>query len=220
VSDHQADRVFQAIDGYELAHIIGKEIERQCLTHPQFRKHLTYPLCSFAANIVVTAYPMDPGEFALKARGEFRRASASALAADAKPEIVTVAAELNIDAPAEGGLAPDEARVRVGLPVTAPTKVPGGTADLADATLSKQPEMEDPAVIASSTPSQRQQKALADQRNPRQTKVDGDAAGPSSSVPKNRAGASPNFARSINLTTRAEPGGEGNVRIDENVTNR
>lgn len=209
---HQSDRVFQAISGTELAEIIGREITRQCLALPQFRHHLTYPLCSFAANIVVTAYPMDPGEFQVKAKGEFKCAAAAKLPADAKPEIVTVAAELNIDAPAEGGLAPDEARARVGLPVSAPTRTPTGTVDAPDATLSK---TEDPAVIASATPSQRQAKALADQRHqpsqpsqpPPQT---------NSSVPRNRAGASPRMARSVDLTTAATEDAPS-VRVDENV---
>ena len=37
MSDHQSDRVFQAINGAELADIIANEIKRACLVDAHFR---------------------------------------------------------------------------------------------------------------------------------------------------------------------------------------
>lgn len=218
MTDHQSDRVFQAINGAELADIIANEIKRACLVDAHFRAHLTYPLVSFAANIVVTAYPMDPGEFLLKTKGEFRRASASALAADAKPEVVTLAAELNIDAQNpggpemnNGGLTADEARAHAGLPVTAPTTIRIGagqstTADVPDPTLAASANTPRPATKPASA------------STPASVPTPAPAPASKSAPPRNRAGASPNFARSVDLTTHpTEAEGVQSVRVDENM---
>jgi hypothetical protein len=203
--------VFQALDGTELKRIILAEVQRSLDNDAHFKRHLTYPLVSFAFSVVISAYPMEPPEFQVQGRAKYQRAS---VPADVEPEVIAVKGELNIDAPAEGGLAPDEARERANIATTEPTRVPVGKGavsvvdqQVAPTGGTTQEKIEDAAALASGSPSPSQLKRLADQRNPARN----------NQPPRNRAGASPNFARSVNLTTRAEPGNDGTARVDENI---
>jgi hypothetical protein len=209
-----AERVFQAIDGTELRKIILAEIDRAMEQDSKFKRHLTYPVFSFAYNIVISAYPMEPAEF--KVAGKYKRVSAGAeIPTDVEPESIKVAGELNVDAPAEGGLAPDEARERAGLAVPTPTRAQvgkGAQVTVDEGRLASPPDdaadtVEDPAALASGTPTPTQMQRLQKQRDGQGGKAE----------PHNRPEASPRFARSVNLKTPAEPDG---ARVDDNVTGR
>lgn len=204
-----ADRVFQAIDGTELRRIILAEIERVIDLDPKFKRHLTYPIFSFSFNIAISAYPMEPAEF--KVVGKYKRVVPGAeLPPDDTPfDIIKVAGELNVDAPAEGGLAPDEARERAGIPVTTPTRASVGKSGqivVDQASMPPTPILDDAAVLASGTPSPNQMERLRHER-----------AGGNTGQPKNRPEASPRFARSVDLANNAAPDG---ARVDDNIGTR
>ena len=216
-------RVFQALDGTELKSIIKSEIAKALDANSKFARHLTYPLVSFAFSVVVSAYPMDPPEFKVDGKARYERA---AVPDGVEPEVISTRGELNIDAPADGGLAPDEARESAGLPVTSPTRVPLGrggstTVDAAPTgsalPVSVEPEPEGAAALASGQAMPSQMKRLAAQRSG----GGGGAAEPAkptpvtnATAPRNRAGASPSFARSVDLRTKVNPDG---VKIDTNI---
>ncbi len=139
--------------------------------------------------------------------------------------------------PQEGGLAPDEARERGGLPLPERKHVSVGkgaasiTSDVPNyGTATEIPKFDpsspaadvaekidprdlvyDPVAVASGQASpSRMRPATA--RNPNPTAPTGP------NVLKNRAGSSPNFARSVDLKTRASgDSDEGVARVDENI---
>ncbi len=87
MADNQSDKLFQAIDGTELRQLILVEIAHKIDNDMRFRRHLTYPLVSFAFNIVVSAYPMEPPEFKVSGKVPYKRA---VLPTDGEPEVITV----------------------------------------------------------------------------------------------------------------------------------
>lgn len=203
------ERPFQAIDGTELKAIVLAEIAKVMDKDSKFLRHLTYPVFSFAFNIVIHAYPMEPPEFNVE--GRYRRApAADEIAPKGDPERIELEGRLDVDAPAEGGLAPDQARERAGLPVPMPAHASLGKSGTmtVDSRLPPMPiddrpstapvpPVADGAVIAGG------QVSAADAARLRKSRE-----------PHNRPGASPNFARSVDLATRAAPEGP---RVDDNI---
>lgn len=195
------ERPFQAIDGTELKRIILSEISKQMDKDSKFLRHLTYPVFSFAFNIVIHAYPMEPPEFNVE--GRYRRAPAAGEIPKGDPEHIELEGRLDVDAPAEGGLAPDQARERAGLSVPMPAHAQlGKSGTMTVDSREPMPDLgdkprTDPATIASGQVSAEDAARLRRSREP-----------------KNRPGASPNFARSVDLATRAAPEG---ARVDDNI---
>lgn len=216
-----APRVFNAVNGTELKAIILAEIKRMLDEDSRFATHLTYPVFSFAFHIKLARYPGEPRE--LEVEGRYRRVTTEDIPTG-EPEQLDLKGSLAVDAPAEGGLAPDEARERAGLPVTVPTRVPVGksgvsTVDAAPATSEKKPTVnimdDDPAVLAGGHPSANAVKRLENER--KGLNADGSPRDKKPAEPKNRPEASPNFARSVDLQTRVNPDG---ARVDDNIGTR
>lgn len=215
-------RVFQAITGEELRQLIVKEIEMKMDQDPHFQRHLTYPLVSFAFRVNISAYPMEPPEIELKGKARYHRSHPSD---DKKfmeevearePEKVVVAGELNIDAPAEGGLAPDEARERAGLPVTSPQRVSVSRNLVTAADVVTIPPR------APDTTLEAVQSGLGTAEAERLAKHRAQQAELAAQPVRNRPGASPNFARSVDLQTRVNPDTDqpGVARVEDNIGSR
>jgi hypothetical protein len=213
-------RPFQAIDGSELRRIILAEVERAIEADQKFRRHLTYPVFSFAFNIVIHAYPMEPPEFNVE--GRYRRAPESGEIPKGDPDRIELEGRLDVDAPAPGGLAPDEARERANIPVPMPAHAPLGksgtmTVDEPQTKASEKREdkLDDPAAIASGQTSPTAAKRLAEERKGGvKPPSPSPPPSPAPNEPRNRPGSSPNFARSVDLATRAAPDG---TRVDDNI---
>lgn len=113
-------RVFNPIDGSELAAIIIATLKKALDEDENYRKHLTYPLIEFEIRVTVKGYPDIAFETG---------ADGSAKLKQDTPAVVTVTCGQQIQAPV-AGLAPDVARTEAGLPVLERTDTGAGFADV------------------------------------------------------------------------------------------
>jgi len=114
-------RVFNPIDGSELAGIIVATLQRALDEDENYRRHLTYPLVEFEIRVTVKGYPDIAFETG---------ADGSAKLKQDTPAVVTVTCGQQIQAPV-AGVAPDTARTEAGLPILERTDTGAGFADVA-----------------------------------------------------------------------------------------
>jgi hypothetical protein len=117
-------RIFNALNGAEVKQIILADIDKAMDGDQQFQKHLTYPQVEWTWKLTVKAYPSEPPQFGAEAAGE-------GTVKATEPEIVVLEggravtkSDQNPDAQA-----PDDVRREAGVPVSMPTKTPGGWVD-------------------------------------------------------------------------------------------
>lgn len=128
-----ARRVFNAINGLELAQVIGTEVTEALLrTSSKFKQHKTYTMLSFTVEVEVRAYPMEPPSFRVQL-GE------AAPAGTPVPENVVVETFHVIGGDPPGTMPqntpPDLIRKSAGLPVAEVERVDGYLVDVAKSTV-------------------------------------------------------------------------------------
>lgn len=120
-------RIFNALNGAEAAQIIEHDIHEAIDANDQFKKHLTYPRIKWTWKLTVEVYPTEPPQFGAEAAGE-------GTVKPAEPEVIVLEGSRSITKSAEEpeAQAPDDARRDAGVPVSIPTKTPGGWVDQAE----------------------------------------------------------------------------------------
>lgn len=120
-------RPFNALNGAELKALVLKEVREAIDRDFHFQEQLTYPVVTFAFKLAVTAFPCDPPGFTIESAATLEDKNAPKPVN--RPESAEASGNVNVDAPNDAGLTPDQARRRAGLPVPLPSPSYGGTVD-------------------------------------------------------------------------------------------
>ena len=181
-------RVFQAINGLELAQVIGHEVTQALLRDRHFRQHITYVTLSFTAQIEVRSYPAEPPSFKVQV-GE--TAPPGTILPETEEVVFRVTGG---DPPGTDPMntPPDLIRMSAGVPVTEPTRVEGRIVDkpqtLAEVEVPEPAPRPRPGAMDAPVPD----------LPPRE---EAPAAGAVLDMPEGE----PSFARSVELKTRTAP---------------
>lgn len=119
-------RLFSALNGQEVEHIILSEIRKAMDADEQFRQHLTYPKVEWEWEVRVKVHDQENGEFSVSIAGAVNVKQTEPLITVLKGgRQVTKTSEDQV-----GVQAPDEARQDAGIPMLEKTEFAGvGFAD-------------------------------------------------------------------------------------------